>query len=398
MGESLGRCALACSQGAARAGPSGGRFRSSFTLPHVPAQQPRNFPSRVHFTQQRCRQLLQAHASHTHKPAARVRLGPQRGLEQSCRSCVLGEAGGGPWLQASAALPSSNSSIFYPEFRALGLWVKTGTGPRGVGRGVSQVRLGDSEESLPLLHTHTQWSFLFKKYLFIYLAAPDLSCGLQDLVPWPRIELALPASGARSLSHWTTRELPQWSFSRVPAEPRMLLPCTHSRTVARAASIKSTLQSEQGSPVPEALTVLGCRGLHPCGRPDITPDLHRQVTLTSRPAWLPETSASNGGLESGLCHRWIPPHPPLAEAGEDGGPAWAQTTESNPHCTPLRHVRPWKSRLGALFMNLKWSRDMTRGTEVDALLFVLWAFPAGWAKIKASPGHKVHLCERNDNP
>lgn len=43
---------------------------------------------------------------------------------------------------------------------------------------------------------------------------------------------------------------------------------------------------------------------------------------------------------------------------------------------------------------------MTQGTEVDALLLVLRAFPAGGAKIKASQGHKVHLCERkrDDNP
>ena len=36
--------------------------------------------------------------------------------------------------------------------------------------------------------------FLFFK-IFIYLAAPDLSCGLWDLVPWPGIELRPPASG-----------------------------------------------------------------------------------------------------------------------------------------------------------------------------------------------------------
>ena len=36
--------------------------------------------------------------------------------------------------------------------------------------------------------------FLFFK-IFIYLAAPDLSCSLWDLVPWPGIELRPPASG-----------------------------------------------------------------------------------------------------------------------------------------------------------------------------------------------------------
>ena len=65
----------------------------------------------------------------------------------------------------------------------------------------------------------------------MYLAAPDLGCGTQelrpssplaesfshsmwtfrcsmwDLVPWPWIELRSPSLGVRNLSHWTTREL-----------------------------------------------------------------------------------------------------------------------------------------------------------------------------------------------
>ena len=34
-----------------------------------------------------------------------------------------------------------------------------------------------------------------------------LSCGIWDLVPWPGIKPKPPALGARSLSHWTTREV-----------------------------------------------------------------------------------------------------------------------------------------------------------------------------------------------
>ena len=34
-----------------------------------------------------------------------------------------------------------------------------------------------------------------------------LGCGMWDLVPWPGIEPGPPALGARSLSHWTTREV-----------------------------------------------------------------------------------------------------------------------------------------------------------------------------------------------
>ena len=55
----------------------------------------------------------------------------------------------------------------------------------------------------------------FLKYLFIYLAAPGLSCSMQtlscsiwDLVPWPGIEPGPPALGAWSLNRWTTREVP----------------------------------------------------------------------------------------------------------------------------------------------------------------------------------------------
>ena len=59
-------------------------------------------------------------------------------------------------------------------------------------------------------------------YLFIYLAAPGLSCStwdlccryrifscsMQDLVPWPGIEPGPSAFGVLSLNHWTIREVP----------------------------------------------------------------------------------------------------------------------------------------------------------------------------------------------
>ena len=47
----------------------------------------------------------------------------------------------------------------------------------------------------------------FKKYLFIYLTARDLSCSIWDLVPWPGIEARTAALGALSLSPWTTMEI-----------------------------------------------------------------------------------------------------------------------------------------------------------------------------------------------
>ena len=45
--------------------------------------------------------------------------------------------------------------------------------------------------------------------LFIYLSALGLSCSMWDLAPWPGIEPGPPALGAQSLSHWTTREVPE---------------------------------------------------------------------------------------------------------------------------------------------------------------------------------------------
>ena len=68
--------------------------------------------------------------------------------------------------------------------------------------------------------------FVFNIYLFI-LAVPGLSCGMWNLlvaaygllscgmwdrVPWPGIESRPPALGARSLTHWTTREVPRDSL------------------------------------------------------------------------------------------------------------------------------------------------------------------------------------------
>ena len=79
------------------------------------------------------------------------------------------------------------------------------------------------------------FSFFFFKYLLIYLAVPGLSCGMWDLVPWWGIERRPPTLGARSLSHWTTREAPQCflqaSSRKVPQRPivKHLLSSVHPR-------------------------------------------------------------------------------------------------------------------------------------------------------------------------
>ena len=74
--------------------------------------------------------------------------------------------------------------------------------------------------------------FTLFQYLFIYLSSPGISCSTQDfqsswqhvrplsssmqtlscsmwnLVPRPEMDPGSPALGARSLCHWTTREVP----------------------------------------------------------------------------------------------------------------------------------------------------------------------------------------------
>ena len=48
--------------------------------------------------------------------------------------------------------------------------------------------------------------------IFMYLAVPALSCGIKDLILGPGVEPGVPALGAQSLTHWTTREVPRSSF------------------------------------------------------------------------------------------------------------------------------------------------------------------------------------------
>ena len=50
------------------------------------------------------------------------------------------------------------------------------------------------------------WLFFF---ILIYLAAQGLCCSMWDLVPQPGIQPRPPALGVQSLSHWTTREVPE---------------------------------------------------------------------------------------------------------------------------------------------------------------------------------------------
>ena len=51
---------------------------------------------------------------------------------------------------------------------------------------------------------------IFQKLCIFYLVALDLGCGMWGLVPWPGIESRSPALEARSLSQWTTKEVPNF--------------------------------------------------------------------------------------------------------------------------------------------------------------------------------------------
>ena len=67
---------------------------------------------------------------------------------------------------------------------------------------------------LMCLYFVTLYSYLFI-FAFICLAVPSLSCAhrifsysLWDLAPRPGVKPGSPSLGAWSLSHWTTREVP----------------------------------------------------------------------------------------------------------------------------------------------------------------------------------------------
>ena len=72
--------------------------------------------------------------------------------------------------------------------------------------------------SLTLLSLSLSFFFFLNIYLFIWLcqvlgeACRIFSYGIWDLVPRPGVEPRPHVLGARSLSHWTTREAPCLSF------------------------------------------------------------------------------------------------------------------------------------------------------------------------------------------
>ena len=58
-------------------------------------------------------------------------------------------------------------------------------------------------------HTHTHTHLFIWLCWVLAVACGSFSCGTWDVVPWTGIEPRPHALGARSLSHWTIREIPQ---------------------------------------------------------------------------------------------------------------------------------------------------------------------------------------------
>ena len=96
----------------------------------------------------------------------------------------------------------------------------------------------------------------FFSVIFIYVAAPGLSCTMRDLVPWPGIKPRPLALRVLSLSHWTTREVqgPEfwnlaweesflcWRRESVPS----LLPCELQRPPGRMEGQTGPFRIEPG--------------------------------------------------------------------------------------------------------------------------------------------------------
>ena len=96
---------------------------------------------------------------------------------------------------------------------------------------------------LSCVHSHAlsyyYYYYYFYFYLLIYLTEPSLSCGTRDLrsslwhvesitVPWPGMEPRPSALGARSLTHWTTREVPVHALFLTSVTMTFLLDSCHT--------------------------------------------------------------------------------------------------------------------------------------------------------------------------
>ena len=74
--------------------------------------------------------------------------------------------------------------------------------PKSIGKQNSELNI------FRILINFILFIYFFKSFIYFNLAALGLSCCMWDLAPCPGIEPRPPALGALSLSHWTTREVP----------------------------------------------------------------------------------------------------------------------------------------------------------------------------------------------
>ena len=104
---------------------------------------------------------------------------------------------------------------------------------------------GLSWPALDPLSTGNLWSSLQH--------AASFNCSIWDLVPWPGIKPWPPALGAQSLSHWATREVPNFGLiltlvlvNSLPVEPQGKPKNTGVGSLSLLQQIFSTQESNQG--------------------------------------------------------------------------------------------------------------------------------------------------------
>ena len=78
-----------------------------------------------------------------------------------------------------------------------------------------------------------------------------LSCSMWDLVPRPGIKPGPPALGARSLSHWTTREVPALLIDQDPGKGECLEGLSLSTSSHSAYRKTGNQKDEKFSPCPK---------------------------------------------------------------------------------------------------------------------------------------------------
>ena len=81
-------------------------------------------------------------------------------------------------------------------------------------------------------------------FFFFPLAMPSLSCGMWDLVPWPRIEPGAPTLGRWSFSQWINKEAPaRWILNHWTSREKCLFASLLVYFWEKAESLQSSKQA-----------------------------------------------------------------------------------------------------------------------------------------------------------